>query len=130
MGTGGFRFAYLTPHYDQTVSFYRDILEFPVSETWNRNADDRGTLFEAGGGFIEVLARPENGEADFVFDQRPPQGAFMVVQVRNARNSFLRAQEKGAPIREGLVDRPWGHRSFCVSEPNGLIVYFYEEIVA
>lgn len=130
MNTGAFRFAYFTPEYDRTVSFYRDTLELPISGSWNRNADDKGTLFQAGAGLIEVLARPTTGDSDHFFDERPPQGAFMVVQVGDARNAFLRAKQKGAPIKQALMDQRWGHRSFCVSEPNGLILYFYEDMPA
>jgi len=56
MSVGQFRFAYFTPHYESTVAFYRDGLDLPVIETWDRNPDDRGTLFGAASGVIEVLA--------------------------------------------------------------------------
>jgi hypothetical protein len=36
MREGQFRFAFFTPAYESTVAFYRDGLELPVLETWDR----------------------------------------------------------------------------------------------
>jgi uncharacterized glyoxalase superfamily protein PhnB len=128
MTIGTFRFAYFTPEYETTVSFYRDTMQFPIAESWNRNDNDKGTLVQAGSGLIEVLARPNGGDSDHFFDERPPQGAFMVVQVEDAQGAFLRAKQNGAPIKQPLIEQSWGHRSFCVREPNGLVLYCYEDI--
>src|SRR4051794_3619009 len=75
-----FRFAYFTPSYDETVAFYRDDLGLAVEESWNRSPDDRGTLIRASSGLIEILALPKN-RAGHLFDPRPPQGAFMAIEV-------------------------------------------------
>ena len=117
---GQFRFGYFTEDYDRTVAFYRDGLELPVIETWNRSPDDRGTLFSVASGFIEVLARPKDGESFDLWDERPPQGAFMVIEVNDLKAIYERALERGLPIKQELKDQAWGHRSFCVTEPNGL----------
>lgn len=34
-----FRFVYFTPRYDETVAFFRDALEFPVHDSWDRPGD-------------------------------------------------------------------------------------------
>jgi catechol 2,3-dioxygenase-like lactoylglutathione lyase family enzyme len=120
-----FRFAYFTPSYKSTVAFYRDGLELPVLETWERDLDDRGTLFGASSGMIEVLALPTRGESDHLFDDRPPQGAFMVIEVDRVEERYRRAVAKGLAITQELRDQDWGHRSFCVREPNGLTLYFF-----
>lgn len=127
MSEGQFRFAYFTPHYEATVAFYRDGLELPVIETWDRNPDDRGTLFGAASGMVEVLALPSSGEASHLWDDRPPQGAFMVIEVDKVEERYQRAVEKGLPIKQELKDQAWGHRSFCVCDPNGLTLYFFRE---
>ena len=128
MSTGQFRFSYFTPDYDSTVAFYRDGLEFPVMESWDRNPEDRGTLFRAASGIIEVLTRPRPGRSSHVWDDRPPQGAFMVIEVGDVEQRYRRAVQKGLPIQEDLTIQAWGHRSFCVREPNGLTLYFFSEI--
>src|SRR5262249_4235694 len=128
MGQGQFRFAYFTPAYEATVAFYRDGLELPVLQTWDRGPDDRGTIFGAASGMIEVLARPRGGESSHLWDDRPAQGAFMVIEADQLEARYQRAVAKGLPIKQELTDQAWGHRSFCVCDPNGLTLYFFREI--
>jgi len=122
-----FRFAYFTPRYAETVDFYLKGLGYAVMHSWDRSPDDKGTLIEAASGLIEVLAIPESGECDHLFDDRTPQGAFMVIEVEDAEGAYRRAMEKGLPIQQELMVQSWGHRSFCVREPNGLTLYFFSE---
>lgn len=123
-----FRFAYFTPNYEETLAFYREGLGLPVIDAWDRTPDDRGTLFGAAAGVIEVLALPDSGQSDHLWDRRPPQGAFMVIQVDHVESLYLRAVERDLPIQETLKEQPWGHRGFCVREPNGLTLYFFSEL--
>ena len=127
IGKGQFRFSYFTRNYEATVSFYRDDLQLPVLESWDRNANDRGTLLAAASGMIEVLLWPEEPTAFHGWDDRPPQGAFMVIEVPDIERAFRRATERHLSIREELTTQPWGHRSFCIREPNGLIIYVFSE---
>jgi catechol 2,3-dioxygenase-like lactoylglutathione lyase family enzyme len=124
-----FRFAYFTPKYEETVNFYRQGLDLKTIETWDRTPDDRGTLFGAASGVIEVLALPGNAaQSDHLWDDRPPQGAFMVIEVDQVESLYQRALETGLPIQQELKDQEWGHRSFCVREPNGLTLNFFREL--
>ena len=123
-----FRFAYFTPYYEETLDFYREGLGLPVIEAWDRTPDDRGTLFGAASGVIEVLALPDSGQSDHLWDRRPPQGAFMVIQVDHVESLYQCAVERGLLIQEPLKEQPWGHRGFCVREPNGLTLYFFSEL--
>ena len=123
-----FRFAYFTPQCDATVAFYRDGLELPLINSRDRGADDKGSVFAAASGLIEVLARPAEGKSSHLFDARPPQGAFMVIEIDNTEDVYARACAKGLPIAQELKDQPWRHRNFCLTEPNGLVLYFYEVI--
>ena len=127
MKTRQFRFAYFTPKYEETVSFYRDGLNLPVIGGWDRTPDDRGTLFSAASGVIEVLAFPKSGQSDHLWDARPPQGAFMVIEVDDVDLLYQRAVERSLPIQEAMKDQPWGHRGFCVRDPNGVTIYFFSE---
>ena len=124
MSEGQFRFAYFTPIYDETVAFYRDGLNMPIIHSWARSRDDRGTLIAAASGLIEVLAQPES-RAEHLFDARSPQGAFMVIEVEEADQVYERVVSNGLPIQQKLGNQSWGHRSFCVREPNGLALYFH-----
>lgn len=124
---GQFRFCYFTPKYEETVAFYRDGLELELFESWNRNPDDRGSLFRASGGIIEVVHRP-TGPSTHLWDDRPPQGAMMVIEVDDVDAEYRRVNGRKLPIVEPLKDQSWGHRSFCVREPNGLSVYIFSEL--
>ena len=128
MGRGQFRFSYFTPKYDATVAFYRDDLQLVVLESWDRSTDDRGTLFTAASGIIEVLLRSEADASSHRWDDRPPQGAFMVIEVPDVEQAYQRATERRLPIQQALTTQPWGHRSFCLREPNGLILYLFSEV--
>ena len=128
MSKGQFRFSYFTPEYGATVAFYGDGLGLPILESWDRGLDDRGTLFTAASGVIEVLARPTATEPSHFYDYRPPQGAFMVIEVDDVDAEYRRAVERRLSIRQELADQEWGHRSFCLVEPNGLVLYLFSTI--
>ena len=123
-----FRCAYFTPRYEETLAFYRDGLDFTVVGAWDRGPDDRGTVFQAASGMIEVLALPSSGESEHLWDKRPPQGAFMVIEAEDVASLYQRVLERGLPIQDRLKDQPWGHRGFCVRDPSGLTIYFFSEI--
>jgi len=124
--SGQFRFAYFTPLFDVTVAFYRDGLDLPVIEAWDRSPEDRGTLFAAASGLIEVLALPRD-QSDHLFDERPPQGACRGMEGHEVAARYQRIKEKGLVIHQELKDQACGHRSFCVRDPNGLTIYFFSE---
>ena len=44
---GEFRCTYIVQDYEATLPFYRDRLELPVVEGWDRRPEDRGALFSA-----------------------------------------------------------------------------------
>ena len=128
MTKGQFRFTYFTSHYNETIAFYRDGLRLPVLHSWDRSADDKGTLIEAASGMIEVLALPESGSCDHLFDERSPQGAFMVIEVEQVEAIHKLAIENDLPIQQELKDQSWGHRSICLREPNGLTLLFFTHL--
>lgn len=124
-----FRFAYFTPLYAETIAFYSDGLGFPVLDSWDRSADDKGSVFGAASGRIEVLFDPIDPQAsDHLFDDRRPQGAFMVIEVEDIDPFHARVAGNGVAIERAIRDQSWGHRAFVVSEPNGLRIYFYFEL--
>jgi len=52
----------------------------------------------------------------------------MVIEVDQVESLYQCAVEKGLPIQRELKDQTWGHRSFCVREPNGLTLNFFGEL--
>jgi catechol 2,3-dioxygenase-like lactoylglutathione lyase family enzyme len=124
---GTFRFTYFTDKYEDTFNFYNEKLAFRLEHSWDRNEDDKGALFKIGQGLIEILQRPNDGRIKyFGLDYRNPQGVFAGIQVWNIDELFKKYKANKIPIHK-IVDQPWGHRSFYVQEPNGLVLGFYQE---
>jgi catechol 2,3-dioxygenase-like lactoylglutathione lyase family enzyme len=111
--SGQFRFAYFTPLYDVTVAFYRDGLDLPVIEAWDRSPEDRGTLFGAASGLIEVLALPQSVTSSMSVHRKARLG-MEVHEVAAAPAD----KEKGL-VSLGLKDQTKNHAVFAC-DPNGL----------
>lgn len=122
MVQGEFRFVIHPKDYESTVGFYRDGLGLPVRRSWDRGPGDRGTLFEAASGVIEIWEiSHEHGSA-------AAEAAGMAFGVEDVETWYQRAREKRPPIREALSDKPWRHRSFSLSDPNGITVTLFATI--
>lgn len=122
-----FRCAFFTDRFETTVDFYETSLGFKVAETWDRAPDDKGAIFLAGTGMIEVLATPHHDEA-WVWDKRKPQGFAIVIELDDVDAFYNKLREKHLSIAAEIADMPWGHRSFRITDPNGVALYFYSEI--
>lgn len=125
---GAFRFTYFTQKYNETWQFYKEKLGFSLEHAWDRNDHDKGALFKAGAGLIEILLHPED-EAHHVagIDYRRPQGVFMCIQVWDIDERFEAYKTLGLTFKQEVTDQSWGHRSFSLLEPNGLILFFFQE---
>jgi catechol 2,3-dioxygenase-like lactoylglutathione lyase family enzyme len=125
---GKFRFAYFTDKYEETCSFYRDTLELKREHSWDRNEHDKGSLFKAGLGLIEVMKLPGDEQYRIKgLDYRKPQGVFMVIQVWEIDELYEKYKNKGVALKEEIKDQDWGHRSFAVLDPNGVVLFFVED---
>ena len=125
---GKFRFTYFTDKYDETCNFYKRKLGFNLEHSWDRNEHDKGALFKAGVGLIEILLLPNDEENRYEgLDYRVPQGAFMCIQIWNIDELFKKYSAMGVSFKQEIMDQAWGHRSFSVLEPNGVILFFFQE---
>ncbi|MEE8391279.1 MAG: VOC family protein, partial [Anaerolineae bacterium] len=102
--------------------FYRNGLELPIVDSWDRGPAQRGTLFQAAAGIIEVLALAPGEE------YTPLQGGELAYEVDDVDEWYQRVQERNLPIRGELADKPWGHRAFSVTDPDGIKVIVYSII--
>ncbi len=125
---GAFRFTYFTEKYNETCNFYRNKLGLNLEHSWDRSEHDKGTLFKAGMGLIEILLKPNTEEHRYEgLDYRNPQGVFMCIQVWNIDDLYTKYKSIDVPFEQDITDRSWGHRSFSVLEPNGLVLFFFQE---
>jgi lactoylglutathione lyase len=109
---------------ERSVAFYRDVVGVPFKlagdgyvELATRGARlglyDRNRLGELTGHDAEAPGRP-GGEVVFL------------VEDVDAEAERLRAA--GAAILSGPVDRPWGHRTLHLEDPDGFVVELAQEI--
>ena len=125
---GKFRFTYFTSKYEETYDFYKKKLEFSLGHSWDRNENDKGALFEIGEGLIEILHRPNDEEnKNQGLDYRAPQGVFMCIQIWDIDELYDTFIVKKIPFKQEIINQTWGHRSFSIVEPNGLVLFFYQE---
>ena len=89
MDKGEFRFAYFSSKYEETIDFYKNILEFNLKFSWDRGPNDKGSVFGHGLGLIEILKQPDNEqEFNLGLDHRSPKGSFMVIETSNIETIF------------------------------------------
>lgn len=125
---GAFRFAYFTDKYKETCLYYKQQLGFTLEHSWDRSIHDKGSLFKAGKGLIEVLHKPIDDEHQVIgLDYRKPQGVFSVIQVWEIDELFERFKSNGVLFKQEIVDQAWGHRSFSVIDPNGIVLLFIQD---
>lgn len=126
--SGAFRLTYFTEKYNETIAFYKDEMELEVLHVWDRHDNDKGTLLKAGVGTIEVMLTPNDEHRVKGLDYRKPQGVFACLQVDNASELYEKYKKKNIEFKEDLVDQSWGHRSFSVVDPNGIVLFLFEEL--
>ena len=122
-----FRCAYATDKYKETAEFYREGLGLEIEESWDRSEIDKGTLFKAESGIIEVVLRSSD-ESHGEWENHRPQGFTIVIETDDVDELYESLSGRKINITEGLKDQKWGHRSLRVSDPNGVSLYFYSEI--
>ena len=115
-----FRFYYFTSLYDQTVTFYRDVIGLEVFHAWDRGAGDRGTIFRSpnGAGLIEIEAGIESPSI--------PGGFY--IEVDDVGKWYEEIGQRGAPILKELSTTSYGHRNFKTTDPSGVEVAFFEYV--
>ncbi len=104
---------------ERSTAFYRDGLGLAVAREFGSGAS-RGTVFFAGGGFVEVVdARPD--------DAGQPAGAVALwLQVRDVSAAVAEAEARGVVVVRPPVLEPWGLVEAWVEDPDGIRVHLVE----
>jgi catechol 2,3-dioxygenase-like lactoylglutathione lyase family enzyme len=56
------------------------------------------------------------------------QGLLVSIPTANADASHAAMKKKGADVRVGVLDKPWGWRSYVVRDPNGVLLDFFHAL--
>ena len=96
-------------------------MEFPVIGGWDRGADDKGTLFQAASGIIEVLYH-KNHTVEQI------SHAFLLIEVPSVEDTYHRLQNRGVTPEQEIITRPWGHRDFKLRDPNGITLGIFSKV--
>ena len=117
-----FCFIFRANDYEETVDFYRNQLECPVIQDWDRGPAQKGTVIHLGGMKVEMLAVAPGKEAI------QPKGFELSIEVDDVNAYYRFVQEKGIAILGEIADKPWGQRAFSVNDPNGIKIIFYTDL--
>ena len=115
-----------TKNYEAMVEFYRDRLEMAVTLAWDDPAN-RGTLLSFGGkasnAVIEVLELEDEAVPGV-----KPVNVVLSIEVAAVEEWHAELIARGVPIARGLEDATWGHRSFGIDDPDGLRIWYYQDL--
>jgi lactoylglutathione lyase len=105
-----------------SIRFYRDAVGLPFSfeDAGYAEFGTAGTRF----------ALYEQRRADWLTGHpvRPGPAAEVVFSVADVDAEANRLAGLGVPILSGPADRPWGHRTVHVADPDGFIVELAQDI--
>ena len=84
--------------------------------------------------YIELIGADIPAGISFTLPQREAgeffngKGLILSFEVDDADAEYHRLQAEGLPIDQELQNKPWGERSFVVTDPNGVHLYIYAAI--
>jgi catechol 2,3-dioxygenase-like lactoylglutathione lyase family enzyme len=128
-----FRFAFFARDFEKSIHFYRDILGMTPTGKWWDRPDGKGALLSAGGtAVIEIYG----AAAGRTYEGPAPIAINLALRLKNATavddfHKRLAAGSDALPVARRLEppqDRPWGHRSFIVHDPDGIAIHIYCEL--
>ena len=115
-----------TKNYDAMIEFYRDLLGMAIQQSWD-HPGDRGTLLSFGGKapgtVIEVIELGEEAVPGV-----KPVNVVLSIEVNNVDAWHDQLVQSGVTIARALENAPWGHRSFGIDDPDGLRIWYYQDL--
>lgn len=122
LANGQFRVVFSPKDYEAGMAFYRSGLELPVDHEWDYGGGDKGIVFHAAGGMIELLGLAPG--AAYV----QPQGIGVLIQVDSADRWYELAKQRGLKVVQEPTSFPWGHRVVRLADPDGLVISLFHTI--
>lgn len=116
-----FRLYYFTKNYQETIAFYRDLLELEIITLWDRGPGAKGTVFKSPNGIGQIEIEEGN--------ETPTLHAGLYIEMENVDALYNRFVEKKCPIVQSLTSTSYGHRTFKLEDPNGMRIGFFSKNV-
>lgn len=104
---------------EESVKFYRDILEFSASQERQKhyNSVRKGNVIL---GLGEMGNLPDYHPLKVSDNsQQVGLGVEIVIEVEDVNDVYNNVVEKGYPIQAELTERPWGMVDFRIADPDG-----------
>ncbi len=124
-----FRITLKARRFEASRRFYGEILGLPQVRAWQGDSE-RGALFQAGGGFVELRGRAahlETAERDEAFDyQGPSHKLTLTLVVASAEQAYERLLLRDRNIPGGLTTEAGGGLCFETHDPDGVKVRLRE----
>jgi lactoylglutathione lyase len=105
-----------------SIAFYKDVVGLPFK------FEDAGYAEFATEGTRFALYEKRRAEWLTGREVSPGPAAEVVLVVDDVEAHACRLAKLGVQILSGPADRPWGHRTLHVADPDGFIVEFAQEI--
>ena len=102
---------------ERSIRFYGEGLGLAVAREFGTGAQ-RGVVFFAGGGFIEVVGSGT--------PSRHVSPVALWLQVRDASAAVAEVAARGVEVTRGPVLEPWGLVEAWVTDPDGIRVHLVE----
>lgn len=122
-----FRFAFYARDFTRSVAFYQETFGMELVGGWDR-PDGKGALLSAGSTAVIEIYGAADGQA---YDGPSPTAINLAIRLESAEavdNFHQRLASEGVERCEAPQDRPWGHRSFVVYDPDDIPIHFYCEL--
>ncbi|HEX5167490.1 MAG TPA: VOC family protein [Thermomicrobiales bacterium] len=102
---------------ETTKQFYRDVFDVPLVFE-----DDNSAAFNFGNAIINLLKASEAPELIGPADVASPDTGSRVqftISVEDVDATCAELASRGVELLNGPIDRPWGQRTACFSDPAG-----------
>ena len=119
---GEFSIIFTARDFNKSIEFYRDRLKLPVVQSWDNGSSEKGIVFQAADGLIEILSLKPGTE--YV----APAHFELSIGITDVDIFYQFVKRQGLSIYGEIGDKPWGARTFSLLDPDGVKLIFSEPI--
>jgi catechol 2,3-dioxygenase-like lactoylglutathione lyase family enzyme len=122
-----FRFAFFARDFQKSVDFYQNTFGMELVGGWDRE-DGKGALLSAGGTAVIEIYGAADGK---IYDGPSPVALNLALRVENTSAVDKLHERLSGLVAERIEspqDRPWGHRSFVIHDPDQIPIHIYCEL--